>query len=393
MNEWNTWFYQNPYQKEFDAVVLSCEKKEDGWAIRLDNTAFYPEGGGQPSDQGTLNGIAVLEVRKDDGPIFHRTQEPLPIGARVHGILDWRRRFDHMQQHTGEHIFSGLVHRRYGYDNIGFHMNEERVTIDFNGPLAPEAIVRLEQEANAVIYADKEILVSYCSALTPPSEYRSKKKLHGDIRLITIPDVDCCACCGTHVARTGEVGMLKVTHYEKHPYGVRVNIVCGKRAWDYCHMLQGMNTKISQLLSVEPFKTERAVFEQAGQLAKVNQSLRFFQHAYMDEKLAALPRGEKIIVTVVEAMDIHVIHQFCNRSAIEKDCGIAVVLWPEGETYRYCMISKVMDLREWIREANLLLHGRGGGSQDMVQGSFRSDQKTIESVLHRLAEKVRRKEC
>ena len=201
----NRLYYQYPYIKKFTGTVTSCrESKKGTWLVRLSQTAFYPEGGGPPSDRGTLGGARVLSVHEREGEIDHEVDQPLAPGTEAEGILDWQYRMDNMQQHTGEHILSGLIHRRFGYDNVGFHMGSEEVTIDFNGLLSQEDLDQLENEANALVYADTKLRIWYpgreeLAAL----DYRSKKELSGLVRIVEIPGGDICACCGTHVERTG----------------------------------------------------------------------------------------------------------------------------------------------------------------------------------------------
>ena len=177
-------YYEDPYQKTFTAQVLSCEPGKKGrYQVILDQTAFYPEGGGQPYDIGMLGGVKVLEVHEKDGHVVHETEAPLTVGGTVTGEIDWQRRYDHMQNHSGEHLFSGLLHRHYGYDNVGFHMGEDEITVDFNGPLTMEQVEALEREANEVVYANGPIRITYpTSEELEKLEYRSKKELTGPVR-------------------------------------------------------------------------------------------------------------------------------------------------------------------------------------------------------------------
>ena len=197
-------FYADPFLTEFDAKVLACEAGRGGFDVVLDRTAFYPEGGGQPYDTGVLGGVEVSEVHEKAGVVTHKCAAPLPVGETVHGRLDWARRFDHMQQHSGEHICSGLICARYGCDNVGFHMGAESVTIDFNADIPWEELLELEAAANRYIYEDHAIDIQlHRGAELDAIDYRSKKPLEGDVRIVTFPGADCCACCGTHVMRGG----------------------------------------------------------------------------------------------------------------------------------------------------------------------------------------------
>ena len=209
-------FDQAPELRAFTARVIACAEKDGGrYAVELDRTAFFPEGGGQGADHGTLGGANVLDVHDSHGTITHLTDGPLPVGATVEGRVDGVRRLDMTQQHSGEHIFSGLVHRLFGYDNVGFHIGSDAVTMDFNGMLTEEDVRRVELLANEAIWANLPVQAS-----VPPKDelaamtYRSKKAIDGDVRIVNIPGVDTCACCGTHVAQTG--GAVSYTHLRAH---------------------------------------------------------------------------------------------------------------------------------------------------------------------------------
>ena len=204
-------YYQDCHIKTFKAVVTDCIKTEEGYQITLDQTAFYPEGGGQACDLGTLAETNVLYVKEQDEKVVHICDKPLEAGNTVEGRIDWARRFDLMQQHTGEHIVSGIINRRFGWHNVGFHMGSEVITIDFDGPIPAEALVEIEAEANQWVWQNLSIRCWYPSAEELPSvPYRSKRQLPWPVRVVEIPGVDTCACCGVHVAQTGEIGFIKL---------------------------------------------------------------------------------------------------------------------------------------------------------------------------------------
>ena len=192
-------FYQDPFLREFPAMVRTCEAAKDGWRVTLDCTAFYPEGGGQPADHGTLGGVRVTDVHERDGVIFHTCDGPLEPGAMVMGSIDWDRRFDHMQQHSGEHIISGILCEKFRCDSVGFHLGAETVTIDYNAGISWEQALEAERLANETVWADRPVEISYPSpAELAALDYRSKKELTGKVRIVAFPGADCCACCGTH---------------------------------------------------------------------------------------------------------------------------------------------------------------------------------------------------
>ena len=229
-------FDEDAYITEFEATVLSCTECEKGFEIILDQTAFFPEGGGQYPDKGTLNRTEITDVQEDkEGVIRHFSEKGIPAGEKVYGKIDWEQRFDFMQQHSGEHIFSGLAHKKFGATNVGFHLGYDETTIDLDVPLSEKDVLELELLANKAVYKNLPIEISY------PSEeelevlpYRSKKKLSGKIRIVTFPGYDICACCGTHVKQTGEIGIIKLTAFQNYKGGTRLFMLCGKRAFkDY----------------------------------------------------------------------------------------------------------------------------------------------------------------
>ena len=270
----NKLYYDSAYIKEFEAQVLSCQEGKKGWEITLSATAFYPEGGGQPADTGLLGNVRVTDVHEKDGQVVHYTDGPLPVGEMVRGVIDWDRRFQHMQEHSGEHLVSGLIHQRFGYDNVGFHMGTDEVTIDFNGVLEWGDLMAIEEKANGMIWENLEI-----SAVYPEKdeldamEYRSKKELTGAVRIVSIPGGDVCACCGTHVERTGEIGLVKFLSMIHYKGGVRISLLCGKRAVEDYERKRDQVQKISVLLSARPGEISRAVEKLKDEEAKLQEKL------------------------------------------------------------------------------------------------------------------------
>lgn len=253
-------YYNDPFCKTFTATVRACVQEKDAWAVTLDRTAFYPEGGGQPADHGTLGGVHVADTRERDGEVVHLCNGPLAVGEAVEGAIDWARRFDFMQQHSGEHIVSGILCAAFHCDNVGFHIGHGLVTIDFNAGLTAEDVLDIERRANQYIWEDHALSVAYPS----PEElekldYRSKKALAGQVRIVSWPGADCCACCGTHVLRSGQVGLVKLLSCQKFREGVRIEMAAGGRALDRFNVIAGQNTRVSQLLSAKPDATAAAV--------------------------------------------------------------------------------------------------------------------------------------
>ena len=271
-------YYEDAYCREFDARVMDCREGKQGWEVVLDQTAFYPEGGGQPADEGTLGEAKVLDVKEGGEEVIHLCNRPLEPGSTVHGTLDWDRRLRFMQQHSGEHIFSGIVHRTFGYDNIGFHMGKDCVTVDFSGMLSEEDIAQVERAANEAVLADLEILEDYPSReALGRLDYRSKKELEGQVRIITIPGSDVCACCGTHVKRTGQIGPIKAVASEHYKTGIRISLQIGWKALEDYEEKHRNIKEISALLSAPPQETAEAVRklqEQLQELKAANVALK-----------------------------------------------------------------------------------------------------------------------
>ena len=246
-------YYLDPYLKTFTARVLSCDPGKNGFLVTLDRTAFYPEGGGQPCDLGTLGQAKVLDVQEKDGTVFHTVDRPVEIGAALPGAIDWDRRFDHMQQHSGEHIVSGMLCARFACDNVGFHMGEDLVTIDYNADIPWDALLEVEAAANRYLWEDHPVDIRlHRGEELSAIDYRSKKAIPGDVRIVTFPGADCCACCGTHVRTSAEVGLVKFLSVQKFRQGVRIELLCGGRAQRYLSRCWEQARAIGQALSVRP---------------------------------------------------------------------------------------------------------------------------------------------
>lgn len=376
-------YYDSAYQKEFTAAVLSCQEGKKGYEIILDQTAFYPEGGGQPADTGILGGVRVLDVHEKNGQIIHTTDGPLKEGTTVSGTIDWDRRFLHMQEHSGEHIVSGLIHARFGYDNVGFHMGSEEVTIDFNGILEWEDLLEVEREANAIIYDNREVYAGF-----PPKEeletldYRSKKELTGDIRIVKIPGGDVCACCGTHVARTGEIGIVKFTSMIHYKGGVRIGLLCGRRAlMDYEKKRDGLQ-KIAVLLSARPEEAFSAVERLKEELGNAQMRIGALCRSLIEEKVSAMEEGSGRLFVCEPDFEPVPLRQMVNAMLEKKKGDTVLGLAKNGENgYFYVLGSLENDMRPLTKELNGLLHGRGGGSMQMTQGTFYGAYEDVCAVL------------
>ena len=362
-------FYQDAYLKENTGVVLECRQGKHGYEIVLDKTCFYPEGGGQPGDRGTLNDIPVTDTHEKDGVVLHYTEKPIAVGTEVVAKIDWNRRFDLTQQHSGEHMVSGVVHRIYGYDNVGFHMGADMVTIDFSGELTERQLREVEREVNERIWLDSPVKCWYPS----PEElkeipYRSKKELTGRVRIVEFPGADICACCGTHVAHTGEIGLVKILSVEKFHSGVRVEMLSGRRALEYMTAVQDQNRQISQLLSAKVMETAKAVKNLASELENKRQQVTAMENAQF-AALAEQYRGKGNVLIKLDGLTPDGVRR--AAIAVQETCGgrAAVFSGDEENGYKYAVGQPDGDLRAWVKELNSALHGRGGGKPGFVQGS------------------------
>ena len=361
-------YYENAFTQDFTAVVESCEAVKGGFAVALDRTAFYPEGGGQPADHGTLGESRVLDVHEKDGVVTHLCDRALSVGAEVGGHIDWARRFDHMQQHSGEHIISGLLCSTFHCDNVGFHMGADVVTIDYNAPITWEQALEVERRANAYIWADHPIRIWYPS----PEElaalpYRSKKALEGAVRITEFPGADMCACCGTHVDSSGQVGLVKLLSCQKFRDGVRLELLCGQRALDYLSACWEQARQIGQALSVKPETSAAAVERMQGELLTAKE-----RAARLEEQVfahtAAQYAGAGDVLLLTEPLEGDGVRRLCDAVAQSAGGRCAVFAGADG-AYKYAVIHAGQDIRALVKDMNDALHGRGGGRDGFAQGS------------------------
>lgn len=374
-------YEKDAHLRTFSARVISCDASKHGFDVVLDRTAFYPEGGGQPGDTGLLGGVSVTDTHAAGDTVVHYCEKPLPVGAQVTGEIDWQRRFDLMQQHSGEHIVSGLVHARFGYDNVGFHMGADMVTIDFSGSITTEELRGLELAANEAVWENIPIETAYpdaCELAALP--YRSKKALTGQVRIVTIPGVDICACCGTHVRTTGEIGLIRIFSAEKFHEGVRLQMLCGRRAFCYETALLEQNRRVSGLLSAKAAETASAVEKTLSDLAAAKLRAAQCETQLFSAKAQSLA-GEEDRVLFEEDLSPDGVRRLAD--AVMKTCTgrIAVFSGSDETGYHYAVCQQSGALREFTAKLNARLHGRGGGKPFFVQGSVRAARCEIESFF------------
>ena len=377
---------QDAYATEFEAEVLACEevekKERKVYQVWLDQTLFFPEEGGQSPDMGTIDGIKVLDVQIKDEVITHTLAAPLAVGTMVKGVVDWKHRFYNMQQHSGEHIFSGIVHNRFGYDNVGFHLSDSIVTMDFNGVITAEDIEEIETEVNQAIIENIPVEVSYpTKEELKVLEYRSKIEIEGQVRIVTIPGYDVCACCAPHVRRTGEIGMLKVMNVQSYKGGVRISILCGFRALEAFRQKADIITELMAQFSTN----QEALVENVTKLKNTNQTMKnqlaSAKQELMEYKVAAIPEDSENAILFESDLDTPVVRNVVN-GLVEQFTGICAVFVGNDESgYQFIIGSKNKDCRAIAAALREKLSARGGGSDKMIQGSVAASQLQIEELL------------
>lgn len=380
MNEFQEYYYRHPYIKELDTVVLCCHACKDGYELVLKDTIFYPEGGGQPCDKGTIQGVEVITVQREKERIVHITKQPLAPRENVHCEIDWEYRFDLMQNHTGEHIFSGVVKQLYGYSNVGFHMGEY-ICADFNGNLTEENIEEVERRVNQAIWTNLCVQEILCSpSETAKYDYRSKISIEGTTRIISIDGYDMCACCGMHVKNTGEIGICKVINFEKSRNKTRVFLLSGRRAFAYLSHIHQENSSISKLLSAKPLEISTAVSHLQQRYVDVQKSYRTVSMEMMMKDADQIPIQDAIIYTSVLA-DSEGMRAFCNR-CIEMGISTVMVIAKTEVGYAYVIMSYTIDLLSIRAEFNAAIHAKGGGNHEMMQGSCTASPTEISIAFH-----------
>ena len=383
-------FYEDSYIKEFQARVLSCRERNGGYQAVLTRTAFFPEGGGQSADTGFLytkegEEIRVTDVHEKDGVVYHHISQPVQEGTEVRGKLDFQERFSKMQQHTGEHILSGLVNRHFGYRNVGFHLGTQEVTMDYNGVLTEEDLRQIEYEANEAVAENIPVKV-----LCPSKEelknitYRSKIEIEGQIRIVQIPGYDSCACCAPHVKETGSVGLIKIVGAVHYKGGMRVSILCGFRALEDYRMKERNVAEISNLLSAKQEDTAQAVEHLGQELNRQKEKNKALQERYVAlclENIRKNKEPEENIFLFEEELDPGARRDFVNK-AMEMTRGLAgVFVGTDDSGYQYVLGSRRPDIQETGKKLNARFQGKGGGRPPMIQGSLKGNEQEIREFL------------
>ncbi len=416
-------FETNAYLKDFEAEILAAKERDGDWFVVLDQTAFFPEEGGQTPDQGVLAGWTVKDVQINNGVITHRlgkpycaqetaagaeageivngcsrpesqaheealepgiagAEEALEPGMRVSGRIDWEHRFSNMQNHTGEHILSGLIFRRFGYHNVGFHLSDQVVTLDTSGPMTQEEVEALEAAANAVVWANVPVTAEYpASEVLATLEYRSKTEIEGPVRIVTIEGYDRCACCAPHVARTGEIGSIRILRAEKYKGGMRLTILCGKRAMEATRQLQSQMEAVTRLLSAKPEEAADHVQRLLDEIAGLKGRLVEMQNLRIRRLAEELPADGTDLVLFEEGLDPTAQRNLVNLLT-ERTAALVSVFVPDGAGgWRYISGSRKKDAREVSARLKEAFGARGGGKPVMVQGSVPPEAAATEEAI------------
>ncbi len=374
-------YYEDAYRVSFSARVLSLEGKD---AV-LDRTAFFPEEGGQSPDKGVLGGIPVVDVQIKDGYIHHILSEEPPFaeGDTVAGTIDWAHRFSNMQQHSGEHLYSGIIHSTFGYDNVGFHLSDSEVTLDFNGPLTMEEALAAEKRANEAITANIASEINFlCGEEAKTAVYRSKLELTGPIRVVSFPGIDACACCAPHVRRTGEIGLLKVVSVMKWRAGVRVSILCGGRAMALFDREHDALTRTARFLTTSADEVYNMTVKSRSENETLRAALKRAVSEVMSLKVESIPAGSGDVCMFEENLDGAAMRETVNALVMKRDGFCGVFSGSDADGWNFVIGSKNGDARTVCASLREHFGARGGGRPEMVQGSVRAPQKEIKKLFN-----------
>ncbi|MBR5317653.1 MAG: hypothetical protein IKU39_07150 [Lachnospiraceae bacterium] len=389
-------YYEDVHMTEFEATVTECiyDEKKKVYKIALDQTTFFPEEGGQVADKGTLSFVQDMELEPTHLPlldahikqdiIYHYIEKEIPVGTVVKGTVDWEQRFDFMQQHSGEHIISGLVNKQYGFDNVGFHLGLQEVTLDFNGVLTLEELREIELKANEAVWKNLPIHITFPSSEDLSAlEYRSKLDLTENVRIVTIPGYDTCACCAPHVDTTGQIGMIKITNVQSHRGGIRVNILCGNRALKDYTLKQINAAAVSAALSVKQDLIANGVERLKEENLKQKEVMNRLQATILKNMADNLPAPAESThaILFVEPMDDIAIRNLIN-DLVSKYAGYVGVFWGSDiDGYRYIVGSSSLDCRELATILREKFGAKGGGKAPMIQGNVAATQEQIKILL------------
>lgn len=373
---------RDAYETAFDAKVISCVEEDGRYEVVLEKTLFFPEEGGQTPDKGVLGGADVLDVQIKGDVIIHTVSNPLIVGENVAGEIDWKHRFFNMQQHSAEHIFSGLANKKYGYQNVGFHLSNQIVTMDFDGVFTESQLEEMEWEVNQAIVKNVEIKTGYPSKEELVKlKYRSKIEIEKDVRIVEIVGYDMCACCAPHVRRTGEIGIFKIQSAQNYKGGMRISFLCGFRALEECRKKSKLITELTGILTTNQENLPEHVTKLKTQIQSLKTQLNNANQELMERKISEIPNEQKNVILFERDMETPVMRHVVNK-LVEKHDGICgVFIGTEEEGYNFIIGSKSMDCRSVATKMKELFDARGGGSAQMIQGLVSVSAEQIKRVL------------
>lgn len=369
----------------FSAVVTDCKETKNGFEVTLDRSAFFPEGGGQAGDVGTLGGVKVIDTYEKNGEVIHLCKSALEVGTEVRGEINENIRIRRMQNHSGEHLLMGFIHQKLGYENVGFHMGSDEVLLDLNGVISPEDIRECEQKANEAIARNVPINISYPASEELASlSYRSKLEMTENVRIVTIEGIDNCACCAPHMPYTGGIGIVKVISSEINRGGTRLHILCGLDALDLIRQRMESNAAISHLLSAKPEKTADAVEKLLNENISLKRQITENERRAAEEIISELKNdSRKSFCIFTKGLGRNTMREIAN-SAVKLTDGAAAVFSEEQDGFGYIIASEKLPLRTIAKDINSVLHGKGGGSDLMIQGSLNAERSAIEKYFSEL---------
>ena len=376
---------KDAYQTEFEAKVVADRIEGDKEFVELDQTLFFPEEGGQSADKGFINGRVVQDVQIKNGVITHilkKEKSTLAEGEKVQGSIDWEHRFYNMQNHTGEHILSGIIHSRFGYNNVGFHLGDELVTLDLDGPISQEQLLEVEREANEAVFKNVDVIARYpAKEELAKMDYRSKIEIDGAVRIVTIPGYDMCACCAPHVAKTGEVGIIKIIKSQSYKGGVRITISCGRKGVVETQTMQTQILSISQLLSAPMDEVDQAVKKLQEENLKMRAQMKSLWGKLIEVKADAIPEGQEKVVLFEEGMDAVTVREYVELLKGKTTGVCAVFSGNDEQGYQYVMGSTEKDCREIQKVLKEKLGAKGGGKPESVQGRLQATRQQIKEII------------
>ncbi len=363
-------FYKDSYIAEFSATVLECVDLNSGFKVLLDKTAFFAEGGGQKADTGFIGDAFVSDVQEEGENLYHYTDKKVNVGEIYFCKINWDVRFKRMQQHTGEHIVSGIVKKHFGYTNVGFHMEDDYVTVDFDGELNREQLDMVEKEANEAVYKNYNVKCWFPDEKQLENlDYRSKLDLTENVRVVEIENTDLCACCAPHVNKTGEIGVIKILDFMRHRGGVRLVMKSGYDALlDYRNKYTSV-FEISNLLSAKQTEVSSAVERLQRENENLYREFAVFKLSVAENAKNNLNYVNNCSYFITSNFDSDMMRELANFGMEKTDLCI-VASGDDNNGYSYIVGSKSLDLKAFAKEFNSSLQGRGGGRDTMIQGKF-----------------------